>query len=569
MHPHAVGDDRRVGAGAGDARLPQRHMVDALGDRSPHGSVEQFVLEEKDGIGLFDGRQQQTFGVFRRGGHHDLQPGHVTEPGFLRLRMERSGAQSAPERRPDRHVDGLAPAVVRRGQVVDDLIEGAGDEVRVLNLHHRLEALDGQTQRGAHRSAFDNGRVAHPLFAEAFDEPLGHLEHAPVFGDVLAHEQHAFVLLHGQPERLGDGVHEAQLPPGGLRRAQREEGRRKQIGPLGLGRALDLRLRQRVFGRLPHLGLQLRPNGLSFCCRKYALTLQVGLEAIDRVAFAPVFEQFFRHVLRARGFFVAPHAEGLHLQQRGALAGPGPFGRPPHRVDHGQHVVAVHDLPRHAVADGRVGHILDGNRLVRRCRKPVAVVFHHEDHGQLPDGRQVQRFVKVALARAAFARKRQRDKVLTLEPGGQAQPAGHGQHGGHVRDHADDATLGQAEVEGAIAPLREAAGPSHELAEERPQRHTPRGPHPQIAVHGHDVVALLQRPGASYRDRFLSVAAEPFGKAPLTNQPQHTFFDHPWQQQRPVERLQIRRRRNVHTCRRWLLQVHAASNYESHQQDAT
>ena len=51
------------------------------------------------------------------------------------------GEDAAADRRADGDVDRRAPAVVRRGEVVDELVEAARDEVGVLDLDDGLEAL--------------------------------------------------------------------------------------------------------------------------------------------------------------------------------------------------------------------------------------------------------------------------------------------------------------------------------------------------------------------------------------------------------------------------------------------
>jgi hypothetical protein len=52
-----------------------------------------------------------------------------------------------------------------------------------------------------------------------------------------------------------------------------------------------------------------------------------------------------------------------------------------------------------------------------------------------------------------------------------------------VRDHPHDVVFGDAEVEGPVAAVREAAVASHHLAEEGPQRDAAGGPEAHVAVH--------------------------------------------------------------------------------------
>src|SRR5690606_41647592 len=81
------------------------------------------------------------------------------------------------------------------------------------------------------------------------------------------------------------------------------------------------------------------------------------------------------------------------------------------------------------------------------------------------------------------------------------------------------------EVEGAVAPVREAARAAHELAEERAERHAARRPYAEVAVHREDPVPLLQRPGNADGDGLLAVSAEPLGETVLTDEAEHLLLD--------------------------------------------
>jgi hypothetical protein len=100
--------------------------------------------------------------------------------------------------------------------------------------------------------------------------------------------------------------------------------------------------------------------------------------------------------------------------------------------------------------------------------------------------------VEVALAGGPVAGEGGGHPPLALELRGQGEAAGHRQHGAEVADHPDDALLERAEVEGAVAPLGEAALAAEELAEEARQVEVPPGEDPEVAVHGQDVVPRLE-----------------------------------------------------------------------------
>ena len=258
-------------------------------------------------------------------------------------------------------------------------------------------------------------------------------------------------------------------------------------------------------------------------------------KAVDGILFRPYFDEVIGNVLRARGLLVAAHAKGLHLQERRPLALPRPAGRPPHGLNHGQHIVAVHPLARQTVSCSGISDPFHRHSRCRRRGEAISVVFDDKDDRQLPDGGQVDRLVEVAFARGAISTEDEGNEVVALELRGLSEPTRHRQHRCHVRDHPDDAALGEADVKRAIAPLGEASRFAHELAEERLERHSSRGPDAQVAVRRQDVIPLVQRPGTPHRNGLLPVSAEPLGKAILTDQAQHFILNGPRRAQGAVQ----------------------------------
>jgi len=104
-----------------------------------------------------------------------------------------------------------------------------------------------------------------------------------------------------------------------------------------------------------------------------------------------------------------------------------------------------------------------------------------------------------------------------------------------VADHPDDALLEQAEVEGAVAALGEAAVLAEELAEEAAQVDTARGEHAEVAVHGQDPVVRFQGEGHPDRDGFLSHAREPLGEPSLAQEEERLLLDQAREEQGAVE----------------------------------
>ncbi len=84
---------------------------------------------------------------------------------------------------------------------------------------------------------------------------------------------------------------------------------------------------------------------------------------------------------------------------------------------HGGDVVAVDEAAGHPVPDGLVGQGGGGGLLGQRDRYGEAVVLDEEDHRGLPDGREVQGLVEIALAGAAVAHQGEGDHVVAAQPG--------------------------------------------------------------------------------------------------------------------------------------------------------
>src|SRR4051794_39685812 len=110
--------------------------------------------------------------------------------------MEGPARKAAARREPhrDRHGRASAPALLRGNG--DELIPGAGDEIRELHLGDRAHTHD----RGAGAAADDRGlrewRVDHAPGPELLLEAERHLESAAVDTDVLADHEDALVAAH-------------------------------------------------------------------------------------------------------------------------------------------------------------------------------------------------------------------------------------------------------------------------------------------------------------------------------------------------------------------------------------
>src|SRR6266699_434920 len=100
---------------------------------------------------------------------------------------------------------GRSPAVVRLRDHVDDLIEGAADEVHELELGHGAQSGESSSEGSAYDGRLRNRRIDHALGAESVDEAIGDFEGSAIDTDVLAQTKDGWVALHFLPDSLADG----------------------------------------------------------------------------------------------------------------------------------------------------------------------------------------------------------------------------------------------------------------------------------------------------------------------------------------------------------------------------
>src|SRR5579859_5087510 len=157
-------------------------------------------------------------------------------------------------------------------------------------------------------------------------------------------------------------------------------------------------------GRGLHLCLHLRFNRLQVRRRGAAQRQQVLLEALDGVFRLPGV------YLLARAIAGVAHALGVRARAIGAALNqrrPAARARPAHglarRAVDGQHVIAVDADGGQAIGHAAVGHFRVAGRIRKGHLGRIQVVLADKDHRQLPDGGQVDAFVKGAIAYRAIA----------------------------------------------------------------------------------------------------------------------------------------------------------------------
>ena len=138
-------------------------------------------------------------------------------------------------------------------------------------------------------------------------------------------------------------------------------------------------------------------------------------------------------------------AVGHGLHEIRALSAPrvrdGSLGR---RVDF-KYVHSVHSYGWDVV---RLGEPADTGRegLSEGDAHPIEVVLAEEDDGRLPEHREVQSFVELALTNAAVAEDAKHDRILTLHLRGEPEPHGEREMGGNDGIAAQETLRGVVEV---------------------------------------------------------------------------------------------------------------------------
>ena len=209
--------------------------------------------------------------------------------------------------------------------------------------------------------------------------------------------------------------------------------------------------------------------------------------------------------VRAHGVLHA--AERLQLEEGRAAAVPGALERRCDGVLDRDHVVAVDDLPRHAVPGRALDEVGDGALGVPAGRQRELVVLAGEHDRQLPGGGEVHRLVRGPLAGRAVAEERDRRLVRPAKLRGQRRPA-------RVREAGSDDPVAADDVEGEVGDVHRAAeplavaGPPAEHLGHHPAHVGTRGDQVAVrAVVADEVVAGAHDARRRRRDRLLPDAA--------------------------------------------------------------
>src|SRR5262249_61402175 len=94
--------------------------------------IKKLMLEKDAGVVIANRRFDESFCVVGGGGTDYLQSGRMDEVHFRVLRMERAAVNTAATWPTQNEGRRSTPSIVRFGDHVRDLVEGASDEVHKL-----------------------------------------------------------------------------------------------------------------------------------------------------------------------------------------------------------------------------------------------------------------------------------------------------------------------------------------------------------------------------------------------------------------------------------------------------
>src|SRR6185437_1292131 len=379
-----------------------------LRNGSADASIESLMFEEEYRVRIFDRGDQQSFCIEGSGRIDDLQPRRMEKPRLVALRMKRTGSDPGSGRHPDDDIGVLSPTVIYLCQIVHYLVEAGRDEIGELHFHDAFETLQAQPQCAAHNGAFAQRRIPDPALTILIHQPVGDLEGAPIFGDVLSHQDKVIVFAHRLVQTFADGLDHlplrAAIPSVLLYRTYGgDRGRRIDVVQFlfAIGKNVD---RTRCFAQF---GIDVSADLITYRLRhgivQYALFTQPALIFHYRILFGPVFEQLWRDIFDAAGLFVSAHPEGHALHEIGTLVFDAVIPNALDRIVDGEDIVPVDTHSFHPIALRLIDQAFAAILFADRRTQPVSIVLDEKYDRQIPYGRHVQSFVEIAFAGSSVA----------------------------------------------------------------------------------------------------------------------------------------------------------------------
>ncbi len=433
----------------------------------------------------------------------------MAEERLEALGVLRGEAHAAARRAADDEGDSRRPAhhEAELRRLVRELVHGDGHEVGELQLDHGPHPGQRRSDAGADEAALGDGRVAHPVRAEALVHALRRPEDSADLADVLAHDEDGVVGLHLLPDGLAHRLGERERSLSGRRRDRVVGHVRGVDGGLHVGGVCGV-VRERAGDRRLDLGLDLAVEGRDPVGVELAQLGQQGLEAGQRVAGLPRAHELLVADVRQIGTHRVGHAaERLRLDQRRAVAPAGGFDVPCGRLLHREEVVAVHDLAGHPVAGRAHRDVLDGAAVTPADGERELVVLADEDDRQLPGCGEVHRLVRGALVRAPVAEEDDGDLVRSAQLRRESGSDADRKRRAHDPVATEDVEREVGDVHRAAEAAAVAGSPAEQLRHHRVQV-AALGDHVAVAsVMADDVVVRPQHRADAHRHRLLADAA--------------------------------------------------------------
>ena len=176
--------------------LADRHGVVVFRHIFFDAAIKKLVLEEEDRVVVADGGLDQPFGITGRGRRDNFHSRRVDKMHLGILRVERPAVHAAAAGSAQDERSRRAPAIMRLGHHVHDLIKSAADEVHELEFRHGTHAGKRRAKRRAHNGRLGDGRIDHALRAKVVDKAVRDFERAAVNTDVFTDTEDGGVGLH-------------------------------------------------------------------------------------------------------------------------------------------------------------------------------------------------------------------------------------------------------------------------------------------------------------------------------------------------------------------------------------
>jgi hypothetical protein len=193
---------------------PRHRQRRQIGHQISRG-IELPRLEEEHRIRVAHRLGEEVRRIARARRDDDRQTGKLKKCAVQRPAVLGAGARAHAVIRPDHQRQRVGPAarIMRECRLVQQLIKRHEQKIDELHLANRPHPYKRRADRRAYNRCFRNGCIAHTLRPEPLQQPCSDAESTAQDADVLAHDEHARVLLHQiemrRTQRLlqGEGAH--------------------------------------------------------------------------------------------------------------------------------------------------------------------------------------------------------------------------------------------------------------------------------------------------------------------------------------------------------------------------